>query len=103
MLGDAAHPMLPYLAQGARASIEDAAVLARRLAEMPDNPARAMGRYERDRRRRTGRMQRAARLATDGRITWGAPRLSYGPLQCLPWAADAFLTRYGWLYGWKPG
>ena len=35
LLGDAAHPMLPYLAQGAAMAIEDAAVLAQRLADAP--------------------------------------------------------------------
>ena len=39
LLGDAAHPMLPFLAQGAAMAIEDAAVLAQRLAETPDDPA----------------------------------------------------------------
>src|SRR5262249_57035233 len=62
LLGDAAHPMLPYLAQGAAMAIEDAAVLAQRLAGTRDNPAAAMRRYERQRRSRTARAQRAARL-----------------------------------------
>ena len=39
LLGDAAHPMLPFLAQGAAMAIEDAAVLADRLARDPDDPA----------------------------------------------------------------
>jgi salicylate hydroxylase len=102
LLGDAAHPMLPYLAQGAAAAIEDAAVLARRLAEMPDNPARAMGQYERDRRRRTGRMQRAAR-----RNGWvyhmGGAEAFLRTLAMLAMGGRRILTRYGWLYGWKPG
>ena len=61
LLGDAAHPMLPYLAQGAAMAIEDAAVLAQRLADTPDDPAGAMRRYEQQRQRRTARTQRAAR------------------------------------------
>src|SRR5215471_828266 len=61
LLGDAAHPMLPYLAQGAAMAIEDAAVLAQRLAEVPNDPADAISRYERQRRRRTARAQRGAR------------------------------------------
>ena len=61
LLGDAAHPMLPYLAQGAAMAIEDAAVLAQRLAVTPDDPDGAMRRYERLRRKRTARAQRAAR------------------------------------------
>src|SRR4029450_12386472 len=49
LLGDAAHPMLPSLAQGAAMAIEDAAVIAQRLAGTRDDPARAMRRYERQR------------------------------------------------------
>src|SRR5262249_48994070 len=41
LVGDAAHPMLPYLAQGAAMAIEDAAVLAQRLADARHEPARA--------------------------------------------------------------
>ena len=42
LLGDAAHPMLPYLAQGAAMAIEDAAVAAQCLARMPDDPPAAL-------------------------------------------------------------
>ena len=61
LLGDAAHPMLPYLAQGAAMAIEDAAVLASACAGTPDDPDGRCARYERQRRRRTARAQRAAR------------------------------------------
>src|SRR5262249_44922344 len=47
LLGDAAHPMLPYLAQGAAMAIEDAAVLAQRLADARHHSAAAMRRHER--------------------------------------------------------
>ena len=60
LLGDAAHPMLPYLAQGAAMAIEDAAVLAQCLAQTDDTPA-ALRSYEDKRRKRTARAQRAAR------------------------------------------
>ena len=39
LLGDAAHPMLQYLAQGACMATEDAVVLAEKVAEQPDDPA----------------------------------------------------------------
>jgi salicylate hydroxylase len=45
LLGDAAHPMLPFLGQGASMAIEDAMILARALALIPD-PAAALARYE---------------------------------------------------------
>ena len=42
LLGDACHPMLPFMAQGAAQSIEDGAALASLLKAMPDDvPARA--------------------------------------------------------------
>lgn len=57
LLGDAAHPMFPFFAQGAAQSIEDAAVLARCLAEDIHAPARALKRYESLRIARTTRLQ----------------------------------------------
>ncbi|MEA3215053.1 MAG: hypothetical protein QOJ19_1209 [Acidimicrobiia bacterium] len=60
LLGDAAHPMLPFMAQGAAQAIEDAAVLARCLSSIDDPPA-ALRRYEDFRRDRTAEVQQAAR------------------------------------------
>jgi salicylate hydroxylase len=60
LLGDAAHPMLPFLAQGAAAALEDAVVLSRKLADADDVPA-ALRAYEAERMPRTARLQRAAR------------------------------------------
>ena len=100
LLGDAAHPMLPFLAQGAAMAIEDAAVLADQMARLPDDPASAMRRYERARRKRTARVQRAA--ASNGRVY----HLTAGEA----WARNMFLRiaggklllrRYNWLYDWR--
>ncbi|HVU25439.1 MAG TPA: FAD-dependent monooxygenase [Opitutus sp.] len=55
LLGDAAHPMLPNLGQGACTAIEDAAFLARAVAQSPDLPA-ALAAYEAGRIPRTTRM-----------------------------------------------
>jgi salicylate hydroxylase len=60
LLGDAAHPMLPFMAQGVCQAIEDAAVLAACLRRLPD-PVRALRHYEDLRRERTARVQLAAR------------------------------------------
>ena len=46
LLGDAAHPVLPFLAQGAALAIEDAVTLASCLAERPSDPSAAFRRYE---------------------------------------------------------
>jgi salicylate hydroxylase len=56
VLGDAAHPMLPYLGQGACQAIEDGCVLAAALDAVPDDPVAALGLYERSRRPRASRV-----------------------------------------------
>ena len=60
LLGDAAHPMLPFLSQGAAMAIEDAFVLARALAGARD-PVSALRQYERHRMPRTSRVQLESR------------------------------------------
>jgi salicylate hydroxylase/6-hydroxynicotinate 3-monooxygenase len=58
LLGDACHPMTPYMAQGAATSIEDAAVLARCLEAVEgDDVEAALRRYEAHRKPRTSRIQ----------------------------------------------
>jgi salicylate hydroxylase/6-hydroxynicotinate 3-monooxygenase len=58
LLGDACHPMTPYMAQGAATSIEDAAVLARCVAAVEgDDLERAFRMYEATRKPRTSRIQ----------------------------------------------
>lgn len=60
LLGDACHPTLPFMAQGAAMAIEDGAVLARCAAE-GDDVAASLGRYEQLRRGRTARIQLGSR------------------------------------------
>jgi salicylate hydroxylase len=62
LLGDAAHPMLQYLAQGACMATEDAIVLADKVAASPDDPAAAFKAYQQERYLRTGRTQIMARV-----------------------------------------
>ncbi len=62
LLGDACHPMTPYMAQGAATSIEDAAVLSRCLDGVDaDGVAEAFRRYEATRKDRTARIQLSSR------------------------------------------
>jgi salicylate hydroxylase len=61
LLGDAAHPMMPFYAQGAAQSIEDAYVLAGCLAETVDEPVAALESYVRLRLPRTAWMQDLSR------------------------------------------
>jgi len=101
MLGDAAHASLPFLAQGAAMAIEDAAVLADSLARGPD-PATAMRGYERARRARTARVQRAAR--SNGHIYHLDGPQAWARNMVLRWSStDRMLGRYEWLYNWRPG
>jgi len=60
LLGDACHPTLPFMAQGAAMAIEDAAILAGCLSRDEDVPV-ALKRYERLRHERTARVQRGSR------------------------------------------
>jgi salicylate hydroxylase len=61
LLGDACHPTLPFLAQGAAMAIEDAAVLASCLSTVV-TPAVALPHYEELRKTRTSKIQRVSRL-----------------------------------------
>jgi salicylate hydroxylase len=61
LLGDAAHPMLPYLAQGAAQALEDGYVLADLLDAHRNDPRQALAAYEAARRPRTARIQLHAR------------------------------------------
>lgn len=65
LLGDAAHPMLQYLAQGAGQAIEDAVVLREALRFTRDNVLEAFQKYQQARYLRTGRVQLTARFYGD--------------------------------------
>lgn len=62
LLGDAAHPMLQYLAQGACQATEDAVWLAEKAAAQPDDLPAAFKAYQEERYLRTGRVQIMARV-----------------------------------------
>src|SRR5262249_56068583 len=62
LLGDAAHPMLQYLAQGACMATEDAVWLAEKAGENPDDLPAAFRAYEQQRYLRTARGQIMARI-----------------------------------------
>lgn len=65
LLGDAAHPMLQYLAQGAGQAIEDAVVLGEALRHTGNDVASAFQKYQKARYLRTGRVQLTARFYGD--------------------------------------
>lgn len=100
LLGDAAHPMFPFFAQGAAQAIEDAAVLARCLAEGGVDPAAALQRYERLRIPRTARLQEVSHArAYVNHLPDGLEQRTRDEQFAL---ADP-LAANGWIYEYDPG
>ena len=97
LLGDAAHPVLPFLAQGAALAIEDAVTLAACLADRPRDAQAAFHRYEALRRPRAARVRSLSR-----RYGWlyhlnGPLRLTRNLMLQRRSEARA-LQRFDWLY-----
>jgi salicylate hydroxylase len=96
LIGDAAHPMTPFLAQGAGQAIEDADALARRLADSYD-VADALAAYSDDRIARASRIQRNA--LAQGRIYHLSGPLAFArDLTMRVLGPRRLLDRYDWLY-----
>jgi salicylate hydroxylase len=96
LIGDAAHPMTPFLAQGAAQAIEDADCLARRLAECGD-VAKALAAYSGDRVARTTRVQRDA-LAQGAIYHLSGPLAFARDLAMRALGPRRLLKRFDWLY-----
>lgn len=101
LLGDAAHPMLPFLAQGAAMAIEDSWSLMQNLQHY-DVPA-ALEHYQKQRLPRTSKVQAASRanMGIYHRQHALSQLMTYGPM----WLADKFVPaivhkRMDWLYGY---
>ncbi len=102
LLGDAAHPMLQYLAQGACMALEDAVTLGEAIRAHADDLPAAFARYERSRVARTARVVLSAREM--GRVyhAKGVERLVRNEL----WKGrtpERFYDALEWLYGWRAG
>jgi salicylate hydroxylase len=98
IVGDAAHPMLPFMAQGANQAIEDAAALAACLSAAPGAPDAALRRYETARRERTALIQ--SRSRANSRVL----HLGDGDEQRerdLALRGQANLRDQAWLYGYE--
>jgi salicylate hydroxylase len=98
LLGDAAHPTLPFLAQGANMAIEDAMILARCLAEYPD-VATALRHYDAARLARTAAIVRGsndnARRFHNPALTQADTAAAYIDRE---WTPEKVRERYDWLY-----
>src|SRR5881296_421679 len=100
LLGDAAHPTLQYLAQGACMALEDAVTLGEALRVTHNDIGKAFAHYERSRITRTARVVLSAREM--GRIfhAKGVERLVRNDL----WKGrtpERYYDAMEWLYGWK--
>ena len=100
LLGDAAHPTLQYLAQGACMALEDAVTLGEALRLHGNDFANAFEHYQRSRIARTARIVLSAREM--GRLfhAKGVERLVRNDL----WKGrtpERFYDAMDWLYGWK--
>ncbi|QFU16866.1 FAD-dependent oxidoreductase [Microvirga thermotolerans] len=100
LLGDAAHPVLPFLAQGAALAIEDAAAIGALLADPRADVAQSFRTYEEHRRDRARQVQDHARR--NGRIYHAGGLVAFGRDRVIRHLGPEGMTeRYGWLYGYR--
>ena len=95
LLGDAAHGMLPFLAQGAAQAIEDAWALSLALQEHSE-AEQALRAYETARRPRTARIQREARA--NGMVYHLAGPAAFARDAVLRLTGSHLIDRYDWIY-----
>ena len=100
LLGDAAHAMLPFMAQGAAMAIEDAAVLAQCLADSKNGDAgAALRRYSDLRAARVAKVQRAAHQ-NDRIYHLGGPIALARKMTMKLLGGERLLARQDWIYRW---
>lgn len=99
LLGDAAHPMLQYMAQGACMALEDAVCLAHQMEAHAGDCDAAFEAYRRQRFPRTGRVQLYSRLMGDYiyHPDGGKAALRNAAMRAM--SADDFYDNLQWLYG----
>ena len=99
LLGDACHPMLPFLAQGANSAIEDGMVLANCLKTFGRDVPAALNFYEQSRHERTSRLVRGSAANTD---LFHNPALADGKgaahFIAENWRPDRVSARYDWIF-----
>jgi salicylate hydroxylase len=101
LVGDAAHPVLPFLAQGAVMALEDAVALAAHLSDSNRSIDASLRSYENARRRRTNRVAVASRRNGSIYHMRGVAALARnGAMKFAP--PEMVMKRFDWLYGWRP-
>jgi salicylate hydroxylase len=102
LVGDAAHPILPFLAQGAVMALEDAVTLADAIAARGDDLPTAFRDFASARRARLRRVQAASRQNGVIYHLAGLPALARNAtLKLAP--PERLIAHYDWLYGWRAG
>ena len=100
LLGDAAHPMLPFLAQGAAQALEDAEAIGEAVRRHGQDLARAFEDYEARRRARTARVQAQSRRQA-GLYHLGGPAAAVRDFVLARTPGRRLLDRYNWLYAFR--
>ena len=99
LLGDAAHPMLQYMAQGACMAMEDAVALAHEVAARPDDVPAALGAYQRRRLLRTARVQLQSRAVGEHIYHPAGVHAALRNAVMAAKPAEAWYDTMAWLYG----
>ena len=101
LIGDAAHPMFPYLAQGGVLALEDAFELASLIAARPGDLPGAFAAFSQQRRERAARVQNASRRnGTVYHLSGPAGLARDTAFRAVP--GPLLMSSLDWLYGWKP-
>lgn len=99
LLGDAAHPMLQYLAQGACMALEDAVCLSQQMEQHAGDLAKAFDSYRRQRLSRTGRVQLYSRLMGDYVYHPDGGKAAVRNETMRMMSPQDYYDRLSWLYG----
>ncbi|QDB99383.1 FAD-dependent monooxygenase [Mesorhizobium sp. 8] len=100
LIGDAAHAMTPFAAQGAAMAIEDAATLAQSVAMRPNDLAGGLTAWEHERKARVAKVARRGAL---NKLAWnaGGPLALGRNLLLRLRSGDSLVADLDWLYGWR--
>jgi salicylate hydroxylase len=99
LLGDAAHPMLQYFAQGACMALEDGVCLAHMVERHSEDLSRAFVAYNRQRAARTARVQMGSRLIGEYVYHPALARADVRDAVLRSLSPDDYFDRLAWLYG----